>query len=119
MIEVEIHQVHTTSEGSLLTLAMSGAVGGDTAYLVLSLNELPSAQDIELGLVGVHAEWNDQAHSGHNLIQSTHWNGPDLIIESTKLAQERGFPKAMLLRTAASHLDDNDRILADTILAGV
>lgn len=119
MTEIEIHEVHVDCEAGLLTLAVSGTVEGDSAYLILSLNERPDAQDVELGLNSVYAEWNDQAHSGYNLVRSAHWSESDLIIDMTELARERGIPGAMLLRTAASHLSGDDRTVTDAILARI
>lgn len=121
MTEVEIHEIHATHEGDVLTLALSGAVDGDRVHLILSFafDERPAAQEIELGLSGVHVEWIDQAHSGYNLIQSARWSGSDLVIDMTKLAHERGIPEAMLLRKATSHLADNDRTFANAILANI
>jgi len=119
MTTVNVNESIATREDGVLMLALTGSVGGDDAYLILSLDEKPDRQDIELGLVGVHVEWSDQAHSGYGIIGCARWDGPDLAITITEVGQELGIPATILLNNATKHLGSDDQAIADTILGHV
>lgn len=119
MTKVNVHECRAAQEGGVMTLAFTGSMNGGDAYLVLSLDEKPDRQDIELGLVGVHVEWNDQAHSGYSMIRSARWDDADLAITITEVGQKLGIPAIILLHKATSHLGSDDRTITETILAYV
>lgn len=102
-----------------MILSFTGSMSGEDAYLILSLDQKPDRQDIRLGLVGIHIEWNSQALSGYGMIQSARLDDADLAITITEVGQKLGIPATILLHKAASRLKGDDRTIAETILAHV
>ena len=119
MTKINVQECRATQEGGVMTLAFTGSVSSGDAYLILSLDEKPDRQDVKLGLVGVHVEWNDQAHGGYGMIRSIRWDDADLALTITEVGQKLGIPATILLQKAAHHLKGHDRTITRTMLAHV